>query len=731
MKKYLLCIILLITTTSAFSNKIRSFSSSDTTYYVDLVAKEKYMEEKKKDSIELAKKPIVIAHLNHYLNIIHSLKQNKDLQYLYYVQEELEENISYENNNEELKTLRTEIFKAAKGLEINKRERDIYKQIRHLTEKNQKMVSLNNALSSMSYLITTSNMNGSGATTNIVKGASKGVAVATAAAAGTTAAVAGGAAIAPVALAVAVPTILILARSGVDYVASQRELEKSEILEEWKFTKEELKLMEELSITKMDAISNLSNIYNITGDDRIRDNLLDDFYSVLSDSCIQNRINKFTESDSKKYEIIPDYYYYLGMDYVSVGDYDKAKPLFDKYHELSDNIKLLQNNEKLGLIAMVQIAYESDEKEIDKLANKITEHLPNNEMGYLACIYKYLELGNLDKAYNTLSLGLKNITEQNDILVEFAMRNINSIKNHEKYSNIYRYILNYDHISLSYKLICEYLINGQISSPHEIFEITDGSWYNFNICSSKNCVLAEDTIEITKSIGVNHFPYKVEQNFITREDLVNKYDELEDMNEKDCTKFLSYFYTPIDREGERFITRRNLPNEKNKFTPQHNKDSSTDQNYVYTDLTGLLGVGNGDKNAKFIEKFYNDACKRHGDATKIKAISEKRIINWVTDLRSTFHSTVSIAMPQGTDSTMIGQIRIANDSIYQSQFDNGKEYLNIVIKTHDSIPDLRFRYLYYHILSPFNAFEDYIWCLQSIHYIHKDEEELLYSPREW
>ena len=585
------------------------------------------------------------------------------------------------------------------------------------------MVSLNNALSNMSYLITTSNMNGSGATTNVVKGASKGVAVATAA--GTTAAVACGAAITPVALAAAVPTILILARSGVDYVASQRELEKSEILEEWKFTKEEIKLMEELSISKMEAKNKLYNLYALKDSDCINNKLLDDFYSVLGDSHIQNRINKFTESDSKKYEIIPDYYYYLGMDYVSVGDYDKAKPLFDKYHELSDNIKVLQNNEKLGLIAMVQISYESDEKEVDKLANKITDHLSKNEMGYLACIYKYLELGNLDKAYNTLSLGLSNIKEQNDILVEFAMRNINSIKDHEKYSNIYRYILNYDHISLSYKLICEYLINGQISSPHEIFEITDGSWYEFytfNINSSRDCVLAEDTIEIIKTIGTNHFPYKVEQNFITREDLVDQYDELEDMNEKDCTKFISYFYTPIDREGEKFITRRSLPNEQKKFTPQHNKDSNGDQNYVYSDLINLLGVGNGDKNAKFIEKFYNDACKRHKDATKIKASGEENGRNRTTDAALFFRSIVSNVskiMPQGADSTKIGQMRIANDIIYEAKFDNGKEYLNIVIKTHDSIPNLQFRYLY-----------NNTWELQSIHFIHKGEDELVYPKKE-
>ena len=35
----------------------------------------------------------------------------------------------------------------------------------------------------------------------------------------------------------AVAAILILARSGGDYVASQRELQKTEMLEEWKFTK--------------------------------------------------------------------------------------------------------------------------------------------------------------------------------------------------------------------------------------------------------------------------------------------------------------------------------------------------------------------------------------------------------------------------------------------------------------------------------------------------------------
>ena len=157
MKKYIFIIVLLFSTLQsvAYTSPVLS---NDTVVYINPIEQQRYLDEQSKmrqqDSIMKARKPVIIAHLNHYLNIIHSLNNNKDLSYLTFVKEQLQHNISDENSIKELDELRVEIYDAVSKLEINKREKDIYEQIRYFTIKNQKLASLNTALSNMSYLIT-------------------------------------------------------------------------------------------------------------------------------------------------------------------------------------------------------------------------------------------------------------------------------------------------------------------------------------------------------------------------------------------------------------------------------------------------------------------------------------------------------------------------------------------------------------------------------------------------
>lgn len=697
MKNCIYIIVLLFSTLQSAANNSMALSN-DTIVYFNPIEKQRYLDEqlkeKQQDSIKQAKKPIVIAHLNHYLNIMHSLNNNKDLSYLTYIKKQLYDNISDENSIEELDQLRVEIYNAVAALEINKREKDIYEQIRYLTIKNQKMASLNTALSNMSYLITSNGINGSNGLT-----------------VGSTVAATGGAVIFSKALSASVPAILILARAGVDYVASQRELKKSAILEEWKFKKTELEKMADLSMKNMTKKSEIYRKYELKDSNCINNILLEDFYNVLGDSIIKRRIKKFTESDSKKYEIIPDYFYYLGMDYVAVGEYMKAKPLFDKYHEYSEKTKVLKNDEKLGLIAMAQIAYESDENEVDKLAEKIKDHLPNNEMGYLACIYKYLELGNQDKAYEYLSLGLSKTGEQNDILTEFAMRNINSIINYnEKNSEMYEnYILKSEHVSLSNRLICEYYLHGRLLEPNAIFEITDGSLfepYTFNVESNLESVLVEDSILIFKQWGRSLFPYNVKKNTISIESLIDEFDELEDLDTNELRKFISYFYISIGEREDKFITRRNLndKNERQKFLPDSGSD---DNNPVMTDLVSLLEPIPSEKALKFIDNFYKDACSKIGDAKKLKAVGEERWGNFGVDGKNRIKHVIEFF----SDSILIKH----GHSPAKDKLD---ECLYVELVSHISLPNIRLKYM---------KRNDDGWKLNSIYFITKEENKLVYS----
>lgn len=671
--------------------------------YNDIQREREKMQE---DSLTMAMRPIVTAHLNYYLNLIHSLKHNRDLSYLYYVVNELSEKISDEESckAERLVDLRVDIKKAVDDLIINMREQSIYEQVRDLTRKNQKISSLNNALSNMSYLVTS---NGSGLTNN-TKILGGGVSAGTAA---------------PPATA-AVPAILILARTGVDYVASQRELEKSRILDEWKIQKQELSSLNDLISSKVKTTADLYRKYGLKESECVDGPLLEDFYEKLEEPNLQTRINRLTEDKTKrKFEIIPDYYYYLGMDYVENNEFDKAKPLFDEYIRLSNEYKVLKidRNEKLGLVALVQIAYENDESEVDLKVKYICDNLPSNEMAYIACIYKYLELGKLEEAFNVLSLGLSNVKEDNGALVEFAMRNMNSIKGFKALNErIYDYILRCEHISLSDRLICEYHLYGKLLAPNKIFEITDGDWnefYTFNIKS--NSVLVEDTIEVIKESVKLLFPYNVEKKLISKNDLLDEYDELEEMDEKEQMKFISYFYTPTGEDEELFITRRNLINEKNKFKPassNEKQDGDTDNNPVYFDLIQLLDHmdGKGAKQEDFINKFYNEACARMNDAKFVKAVGTDRAKNFFVDVADIFieQRPVRQAPAHKVAKMSLEAARLITENV-------GKDCLNIILKTHPNLPNIQFKYT-----------NQDGWSLQSIYFIKSEECELIYSVEE-
>ena len=702
--------------------------------YNDIQREREKMQE---DSLTMAMRPIVTAHLNYYLNLIHSLKNNRDLSYLYYVVSELSEKISDEESckAERLVDLRVDIKKAVDDLIVNMREQSIYEQVRDLTRKNQKMSSLNNALSNMSYLVTS---NGSRLTNNttIIGGGMS---------AGTTAAVGGAATVgaataAPFVLAAAVPAILILARAGVDYVASQRELEKSRILDEWKIQKQELRNLNDLISSKVKMTADLYRKYGLKDSECVDGPLLEDFYEKLKEPNLKSRINSLTESDSKKFEIIPDYFYYLGMDYVENNEYDKAKPLFDEYIRLSNEYKVLKidRNEKIGLVALAQIAYENDENEVDLKVKYICDNLPNNEMAYIACIYKYLELGNLEEAFNVLSLGLSNVKEDNGALVEFAMRNMNSIKEYEELNErIYGYILRCEHISLSDRLICEYHLYGKLLAPDKIFEITDGDWYEFYTFNVKsNSVLVKDTIEVVKENANLLFPYKVEKNLISKNNLLEEFGELEKMDEKESMKFISYFYASVGKDEELFITRRNLINEKNKFRPassNEKQDGDTHNNPVYFDLIQLLDHmdGEGAKQEKFINKFYNEACARMSDAKEFRAVGVERGSNFVEDGRNMIRKVMSNFKEMSyyldsieTKSTMrkflsartpLLDLTIVVGSELMEK--NYGDILNIILKTHPELPHIQLKYV-----NNKNG-----WKLHSVYFIEDEECELVYS----
>ena len=228
-------------------------------------------------------------------------------------------------------------------------------------------------------------------------------------------------------------TVLTIARAGIDLAVSKNEAEMQNIRSMWEFQR--VSLMSEFELVDMGFkyIYQLFNKYDLSEYDRLTEDDIKNYFSALSEPDPETRSRRL-EYDSLIFKNMHDYYYYLGMAYIDADStevgYKRAEPYFDKYIEQYTKFPLFRTDEKTGIIALTRLLRGSKDTSNEYKANLIREiekNLPNNEFGYAVGSMEYYTMGDYEKAFRLLQIGIDNVGND-EVLLELAFKYMNEIR---------------------------------------------------------------------------------------------------------------------------------------------------------------------------------------------------------------------------------------------------------------------------------------------------------------
>ena len=228
-------------------------------------------------------------------------------------------------------------------------------------------------------------------------------------------------------------TVLTIARAGIDLAVSKNEAEMQNIRSMWEFQR--VSLMSEFELVDMGFkyIYQLFNKYDLSEYDRLTEDDIKNYFSALSEPDPETRSRRL-EYDSLIFKNMHDYYYYLGMAYIDADStevgYKRAEPYFDKYIEQYTKFPLFRTDEKTGIIALTRLLRGSKDTSNEykaTLIREIEKNLPNNEFGYAVGSMEYYTMGDYEKAFRLLQIGIDNVGND-EVLLELAFKYMNEIR---------------------------------------------------------------------------------------------------------------------------------------------------------------------------------------------------------------------------------------------------------------------------------------------------------------
>lgn len=228
-------------------------------------------------------------------------------------------------------------------------------------------------------------------------------------------------------------TVLTIARAGIDLAVSKNEAEMQSIRSMWEFQR--VSLMSEFELVRVGFkyINQLFDKYDLSEYDRLTEDDIEKYFSALSEPDPETRSRRL-EYDSLVFKNMQDYYYYLGMAYIEADStqvgYKRAEPYFDKYLEQYTKFPLFRTDEKTGIIALTRLlrgSKDTSNEYKETLIREIEKNLPNNEFGYAVGSMEYYTMGNYEKAFRLLQIGIDNV-ENDEVLLELAFKHMNEIR---------------------------------------------------------------------------------------------------------------------------------------------------------------------------------------------------------------------------------------------------------------------------------------------------------------
>lgn len=317
-------------------------------------------------------KDMVIAQMNYCITTLTNIVHNKSMTVLEHESDQLLNNLTMEQiiGLYEINDFRIELLDAVSRFEITEEERALLRRIQSIKRDNMKWAALSNALDP-TMLLTGNAGPGMG-------------------------------------YQFAFQTLLTAARSAVEYKTMQGEQNIEELRAMWDLRKEDLNTINDVRKTALSIVFSLYNKYHLSENDRLTEATANLFSDYISEPDAAKRV-RLLEDHRKTYEQIAEYYYHLGMGYVDLEQYDKAKPNFVTYLNMYKKAPILRYDEKSGCIALTRLSYEKNlsNTEKEQLINIALKNLPSNSAAILQCAMVYLyELKQVEKGLNLIRAGL-------------------------------------------------------------------------------------------------------------------------------------------------------------------------------------------------------------------------------------------------------------------------------------------------------------------------------------
>lgn len=375
------------------------------------------------DSIEKEKlTQRAITLINYYTNIASSLEKSPTIEFCESQKKEILNNlkICQYKGVPELAEILQRINDALDEVKINEMDREVYMQVSALKRKNQSLKAVSNALSTPMSVFDP---------------------------------VSGG-----------VNAILTLARAGVDLAVAKREQEIEEKQDMWAYDKNNIQningLTNSVYKTAIETANFNENINKIPETAFLKPVVANEYNAILSITDPADLVSSLIVNAN--FNKVFDYYYHLGMGYVEMGEYEKAKGHFKTFLKQHDNTIFIKDP-KIGMVALTRLLHEQKDltkKEAEQLIdlmigkNDDMGHIASNDMAYLVASMTYLNLAERFKdssykvkAYDCIFQGLDKMYNNglNDAsLVVAVLGSLDKIKSADisKHEKICRRILN-------------------------------------------------------------------------------------------------------------------------------------------------------------------------------------------------------------------------------------------------------------------------------------------------
>lgn len=300
---------------------------------------------------------LVIAQMNSCVNTLTNIINNKSMEVLEHETDQLLNNLTIQHIVElpEIADFRVDLIDAIGALGITEEEKALLQRINSIRQDNLKWQALSGALSN------TMMLTGGGNT-----GAQLGF-----------------------------QALLTAARGAVEYKTASNEQNIEELQAMWELRKEDMKTFVNLRKEALAIIFSLYQKYNLKESDRLTEQTSQQFQNIISNPDPRKMV-RLLHDNKDKFSHLADYYYYLGMGYLDMGQKENAYKAFDRYEDLYYKAPIYRLDEKSGLIALARLTDidNLNEEEIEKNINKVIMNLPSNSMAIIQCAAVYDRIQN-------------------------------------------------------------------------------------------------------------------------------------------------------------------------------------------------------------------------------------------------------------------------------------------------------------------------------------------------